>query len=338
MISVIATVLNEGESIRGLLNSLAGQTLPPDEVVIVDGGSRDQTLAILREYSGRLPLHVIEVPGCSISAGRNRAIAEAHGDLIASTDAGVVLVPGWLESLMAPLRSDSAVSVVGGFFEADARTVFEAALGAATLPLVEEIDAATFLPSSRSVAFRRAAWEAVGGYPEWLDYCEDLIFDLRLKVAAPNWVFAPAAVVHFRPRKSLRAFMRQYTLYARGDGKADLWRKRHAIRYVTYFLALPVLLALLIFGRPSLQFIGAGLAVLGASAYLATPYRRLPSVLRAAAERGAVPLTRAAWIQAILWIPVIRAAGDIAKMVGYPAGWLWRIRNKPADWRALPLP
>ena len=41
MISVVATVLNEGESIHGLLQSLLLQTLPPDEIVIVDGGSRE---------------------------------------------------------------------------------------------------------------------------------------------------------------------------------------------------------------------------------------------------------------------------------------------------------
>jgi glycosyltransferase involved in cell wall biosynthesis len=333
LISVIATVLNEGESLRGLLDSLVAQTRAPDEIVIVDGGSRDQTLAILAEYAGRLPLRVIEAPGCGISAGRNRAIAEAHGDVIASTDAGVVLVPGWLEALTAPLLDDASVQVVGGFFEADPHTVFEAALGATTLPLEDEIDAASFLPSSRSVAFRRSAWEAVGGYPEWLDYCEDLIFDLRLKAAAPEWVFSPAAVAHFRPRKSLRAFMRQYYRYARGDGKADLWRKRHAIRYATYFLGLPLIAGLILFGRPAAQFVGAGLGLLGASAYLNRPYRRLPAVLDAAEARGAFRRTRATWLKAILWIPVIRAAGDLAKMAGYPVGWAWRLKHKPDDWR-----
>ena len=48
-------------------------------------------------------------------------------------------------------------------------------------PTRDEVDPATFLPSSRSVAFRKAAWAAVGGYPEWLDYCEDLVFDLSLR-------------------------------------------------------------------------------------------------------------------------------------------------------------
>jgi glycosyltransferase involved in cell wall biosynthesis len=48
LITVIATVLNEGENIRRLMESLAAQTLAPDEVVIVDGGSSDNTARACR--------------------------------------------------------------------------------------------------------------------------------------------------------------------------------------------------------------------------------------------------------------------------------------------------
>ena len=85
MISVIITVLNEGESIRRLMDSLVAQTQAPDEVVIVDGGSRDNTVAILREYESTLPLRVLVEPGANISVGRNHAIDAAQGDIIAVT-------------------------------------------------------------------------------------------------------------------------------------------------------------------------------------------------------------------------------------------------------------
>src|SRR5512145_1164912 len=200
MITVIATVLNEGDNIHRLLRSLVGQTCPPDEVVFVDGGSRDNTAAIIQSYADQLPLRVLVEPGCNISAGRNRAIAAAQGDIIAATDAGVELHPDWLANLMRPLVENPACQVVGGFFYADPHTVFEAAMGATVLPLADEVNPATFLPSSRSVAFRKSVWAAVGGYPEWLDYCEDLIFDFRLKDAVGEFTFAPDALVDFRPR------------------------------------------------------------------------------------------------------------------------------------------
>ena len=183
MISLIATVLNEGDNIHQLFESIVAQTRPPDEVVVVDGGSGDDTLAIMRGYADELPLRLFVEAGCNISRGRNRAIAEARGDIIAVTDAGVRLSDAWLERITAPLLADPALNVVGGFFQADPQSAFEAALGATTLPLAPEIAGATFLPSSRSIAFRKSAAEAIGGYPEWLDYCEDLVFDLRLREA-----------------------------------------------------------------------------------------------------------------------------------------------------------
>ena len=90
MVSLIATVKNEGEALRPLLDSIIDQTRPPDEVIICDGGSTDSTVAVLEEYRRWLPLRVIVAPGTNISQGRNRAIEAAGGDIIAATDAGVV--------------------------------------------------------------------------------------------------------------------------------------------------------------------------------------------------------------------------------------------------------
>jgi glycosyltransferase involved in cell wall biosynthesis len=329
LISLILTVLNEGESIRPLLESLAAQTRQPDEVIVTDGGSADNTVAVLREYESRLPLRVLVEPGANISAGRNRAIAAAKGDIIAVTDAGVTLAPGWLERITQPLLDDDSLEVVGGFFEAAPKTVFEAALGATTLPLRDEIDAGTFLPSSRSVAFRKAAWITAGGYPEWLDYCEDLIFDLRLREIAAPQAFAPEALAYFRPRTSLEAFYKQYYRYARGDGKADLWRKRHAVRYATYLLAAPLILLLGLRVHKALW----ALFLPGAYVYLRQPYRRLRVVLDDSARQGTVRVTLASNLGAVALVPLLRVAGDVAKMIGYPVGWWWRLKHRPPNWR-----
>ncbi len=320
MITVIATVLNEGQSIRRLMDSLALQTRLPDEIVIVDGGSHDDTVAVIEEYADRLPLRVLVEPGANISAGRNAAVAAARGDIIASTDAGVRLHPEWLARLAAPLKADPKVQVVSGFFVPDPHTPFEIAMGATVLPRVDEIDPATFLPSSRSVALRRAAFEAVGGYPEWLDYCEDLIFDIRLRAMTGPFAWAPEAVAHFRPRGSLRAFFKQYYRYARGDGKADLWRKRHLIRYMTYLVALPLVLF-----AGALQTPWWWLLLAAGGGYMfARPYRRLlrEYPLRTVVRAGG-------------WVPIIRVTGDLAKMIGYPAGLWWRWHNRPPDWRPM---
>lgn len=301
------------------MRSIAAQSLRPLEVIVVDGGSRDGTQLHSEWWHGRLgcPLRLIEKDGVNIATGRNIGIAAARASVIAVTDAGVTLDERWLERLTAPF-DDPSVAACGGFFVPDARTPFEVAMGATVLPALDDVTPSTFLPSSRSIAFRKAAWEAVGGYPEWLDYCEDVVFDLRLRDWGATAAFAPGAIAQFRPRGTWRAFWRQYYRYARGDGKANLWPKRHAIRYATY----AALLALLVLGKRGRWL--WPVAAMGAAAHVRRPYQRLIPTL------PILICTQRTYAAAL--VPAIRALGDIAKMCGYPVGVLWRIRNHGFRW------
>ena len=325
-VTVIATVYNEGDSIRQLLDSLVAQTHQPDEVVICDGGSTDNTVAILREYAAQLPnLRVLIEAGANISRGRNVAIQAARGPIIAATDAGVYHGTDWLERLVAPWTEDDADTprAVAGFFLPEYDGVFETAMAATVLPLTEDIDPAKFMPSSRSVAFTKSAWESAGGYPEWLDYCEDLLFDFAINAQEPEkptaFAWAPDAVAYFRPRTSLAAFWKQYYLYARGDGKADLWRKRHLLRYVTYGVLLPALLGHAFWGffAPWLGWLGL---IAGGLVYCWRPWQRVHILGQ--------KLTFVERLQAMALVPVIRVVGDVAKMVGYPVGLWWRWNHR----------
>lgn len=310
-VSLAITVLNEGDHIRRLLDSMVKQTRQPDEVVVCDGGSRDNTLQVIREYEKKLSLRIVLKEGANISQGRNEAIRNASHEIVAVTDAGVWLEENWLEELLFAI-SHSPSALVAGFFQSDPQNVFEIALGATTLPDVEEINPQKFLPSSRSVAFLKSAWEAVGGYPEWLDFSEDVVFDLKMRQQFGDYAFAPKAIAHFRPRPTLLAFMKQYFNYAKGDGKANLWFKIHFIRYLTYLIVVP-LGVYAAWVNPLLWYAGA----LALVAYVRRPLARLIRQRRLS-------------LVALVWVPVIRVAGDVAKMIGYPIGVWWRIKNRSA--------
>ncbi|MEM7132421.1 MAG: glycosyltransferase [Chloroflexota bacterium] len=334
-VSVIFTVLNDAPNVERLLNSLALQTRQPNEVVICDGGSHDGTVEAILDFNrlGRLSnLTLLIEDKANISRGRNVAIAAAKGSLIAVTDVGVRLDLDWLDNLIEPWEStiDSTEHAqplaVAGFFLPDVDSAFTAAMGATVLPLHEDIDPDKFLPSSRSVAFTKAAWAAAGGYPEWLDYCEDLLFDFAVNAQRPyatsGFVWAPKAIAYFRPRDTLRSFWRQYFFYARGDGKADLWRKRHAIRYITYLIIMPLLVCYILWS-PILPWLGWMALCTGGVVYCSRPWQRLRIVAK-----------ELAWGQrllALFYVPIIRIVGDVAKMVGYPIGlgWRWRNRHRP---------
>jgi hypothetical protein len=135
-----------------------------------------------------------------------------------------------------------------------------------------------------------------------------------------SFAFAPGAVAHFRPRSTLKAFFVQYYRYARGDGKADLWRKRHAVRYATYTLG-PALAAWGWAHRDSpLGKLALPVVLAAGAAYCRRPYARLIPMLRG--------LSFLSIIYALVLVPIIRVTGDIAKMLGYPVGVLWRLRRR----------
>jgi len=127
-----------------------------------------------------------------------------------------------------------------------------------------------------------------------------------------EFAFAPKAIAHFRPRPTLLAFMKQYFNYAKGDGKANLWLKIHLIRYITYLGVVP-LGVYAAWVNPLLWYAGA----LAMVAYVRRPLMRLMRQRRLS-------------LGALVWIPVIRVAGDVAKMIGYPVGVWWRIKNQIA--------
>jgi glycosyltransferase involved in cell wall biosynthesis len=313
-VSLIATVKNEADNIAALLDSMLAQTRPADEIVINDNGSDDETTAIIQRYiDAGHPIRLVS-GGFNIPSGRNNAVRHAHGSLIASCDAGLTLPSQWLERIIKPLETDQA-DFVGGFYKADPQSLWELVLGATNYPDVDEVNPQTFLPAGQSMAFTKAAWHSVGGFPEWAATCEDLIFGMELKRQGYRFVFEPDAAVCFRPRATVGGYVKQYFTYARGDGVANLFPRRHAIRYGSY-IALAGILRLAQRWNPVLLLLVPGVAY-----HTYQPYRRLwPRVQH---------LSLREQVAALALVPLIRLLGDGAKMLGYPVG-IWR-RYSPQD-------
>lgn len=311
--SLIITVLNEQDSITGFLGSIGAQSVRPAEIVIVDGGSTDGTVDMIRSWEAPqgTTVTLISSPGASISAGRNQAIAAAGFERLLVTDAGTEVDPGWVGALLVAAEAHDA-DVVSGFFYPTGETWKQRTIAFTITPTLSEIDGDRFLPSSRSISFTKAAWRAGGGYPEWLDYCEDLVFDMDMRAAGMTFTFEPRALVSWSARPSLRGFAKQYYRYARGDGKASLWRKRHLIRYSAYVGGMVLVAA----GFVS-PWWWAGLLA-GFGAYMSKFWGRVAR-RRSAFGAGAGV--------ASLMVPIVVIVGDVAKMIGYPVGLRWRSRR-----------
>lgn len=226
-ISVVIPVRNEERSIASLLDALLGQSLPPAEIVITDGGSTDATTAIIQEYINRgAPVHLIRTTHALPGRGRNLAAARAANEWLAFTDAGIKPAPNWLEELALAAQADQSVDVVYGSYEPIVDTLFkECAAISYVQPPVEIQGSLMRSQSIASALMRRAAWERVGGFPEHLRSAEDLLFMRQIEEGDFKIAYAPGAVVQWDLQPSLWRTLRRFTVYARNNIRAGLWRQ-----------------------------------------------------------------------------------------------------------------
>src|SRR4051812_19804186 len=103
-VSFITTVFNEERTIDTLLDSLKKQTKIPDEIIIVDAQSEDQTINKLLRFkkSWKKSKVVLLTKKSNRSQGRNEAIQHAAGEIIVASDAGCWLDKHWIEKIVKP--------------------------------------------------------------------------------------------------------------------------------------------------------------------------------------------------------------------------------------------
>lgn len=96
-ISVIIPVLNEEKRISDTLEAIYRGTLIPSEIIVVDGGSSDRTVSIIKENYPDVVL--LNNPERTAAAGRNVGIKKAKGDVIAFTDGDCIVDRDWLKNI-----------------------------------------------------------------------------------------------------------------------------------------------------------------------------------------------------------------------------------------------
>jgi glycosyltransferase involved in cell wall biosynthesis len=126
-ISLIVVTKDRPDYLRNLLKSLVGQTLIPDEIVVVDNNSSRSYDSVFEEFKPLLPLVTIfeDTPG--IPNARNRGIAESSGDIILFTDDDCIADEEWVQEIVKPFQKNPHIGIVGGeiFSEEKAGSIVE---------------------------------------------------------------------------------------------------------------------------------------------------------------------------------------------------------------------
>lgn len=200
VISVVMAVHNGAKYLRAAVDSILAQSFADFEFIVIDDGSTDESLAILKSYDDPR-LRIVRRENKGLTKSLNEGIALARGELIARMDGDDIALPQRFEKQVALLRTDDSLVAVGGDvmrIDGDDRP-----LTSPRMPLThDEIEADLLLGRGGALVHpammaRASALRAIGGYREQFKTAQDLDLYLRL-VKRGKLANVPEVVLKYR--------------------------------------------------------------------------------------------------------------------------------------------
>lgn len=258
-VSVCVVVKDRRERMQRCLTAIGAlKDVGGHEVVLVDNGSTDGTLEVLRRYAttAAVPVTVVEHPTGTLGQVRNAAVAAARAPVVAFTDSDCLPHPEWLRAGLATLDANPEAGVVQG------RTVAEHPPPSGWA-VTQQIDRLTWLFEACNLFLRRDPLVAAGGFGEELGFFgEDTVAGWRVVRAGWEAAFAADAVVaHDVTEPGFGWHLRRASYYRNWPGlvrhvpelRAHMWRHWFLRgRSAAALVALAGMLAAVLLRRPRL--------------------------------------------------------------------------------------
>lgn len=260
-VSVIVPVRNEGPRVAVTFDALFAQTRLPDEIVVADGGSTDDTVARIRAYADRgVPLTIVDNPTVYAGGGRNAATLAASHDLLVNLDVGNRPDERWLEAIVRPFEEDPTLDYVGGIYYPMIETWFERASGAIIyfddcLGMTwsrEELERHVPpdpTPGGNCMAYRRAIWARAGGFCEWARKGQDRLFGQRIRNVGGRIAMTLDSIMHHHMAGSVREIFDRHYHYGLWIGRMALDSSRFSTLSKVYAAGIALVLAAFVWPR-----------------------------------------------------------------------------------------
>jgi glycosyltransferase involved in cell wall biosynthesis len=332
-VSIVVPCRNELAHVAAFAASAGSQKLPDGwslEVVVADGASDDGTLARLTTLAAEDPrFRTVDNPDRIVSAGLNRAIAAATGEVIVRMDVHTQYAPDYVAECLAALAKSGADNVggpwravadhVGAPMQAAVAAAFQSrwvAGGARSRRLDYDGPADTVYLG----AWPRKTFERFGGFDESLVRNQDDEHNLRILEGGGSIWQSSRIRSRYRPRARLGQVFRQYLQY--GYWKPFVMRKHGKAASLRHLVPGAFVVALVVSGGVAAAGFGAWplLALLGAYA------------VAVAAMTVAVAAGRRLGGAAVVRVPAVIVAYHLAYGIGSLAGAvdaLFRGRGRP---------
>ena len=170
--SIVIRAYNEERYLRRLLEGISQQTVKDVEIILVDSGSTDSTIAIAESFGAK----IVHIPSAEFTFGRslNFGVREAKRDFIVIASAHVYPVyPDWLETMLRPFQDESVALAYGKQCGYEGSKYSEHQIFQQWYPNASSMDQATAFCNNANAAIRKSLWEQ-HPYDETLTGLEDL--------------------------------------------------------------------------------------------------------------------------------------------------------------------
>ena len=185
LVSIIVPSYNQGRFIRRTLESILTQDYRPLEVIVIDGGSTDDTVSVLKEFGSAPELQWVSERDSGVVEAVNKGFARARGEIGGIQSSDDFYLPGAIGAGVEALESDPALAFVFGDIakvDAEGRELSRTQLAPYSLEGVLTMQ--TWIPQP-STFFRMALAKQHGGWREEVPYAADTDLWLRMALRHP---------------------------------------------------------------------------------------------------------------------------------------------------------
>ena len=182
LFSVVIPLYNKADTITRAVRSVAAQTFNNWELIVVNDGSTDDSLSIVRRLAQAIPMRIIDKPNAGVSSARNAGAAAATGRYIALLDGDDIWLPNHLELLSEAIGTHPDVKFFGTGYErvSGGYVYYTIPWGGCCVKNVYSAFQYGQPINSSTVAVEKAAWDRLGGFSERYVFYEDYEFFFRL--------------------------------------------------------------------------------------------------------------------------------------------------------------